>query len=609
MPVRRHEFKSAPANKNMNPHSDNLALLRSALKQKDLDAYIVPSSDPHLGEDIPDHWQIVPWLTGFDGSAAIVVVTNSFAGLWTDSRYFIQAVKQLEGSGFKLMKSGLGPGTDYFDWLAENIREGSRIGLDGRIFSIRSFRKLETRLANNRVTIDYNCDLICDIWADRPSLPDSVAYDHPVKFCGKDRSRKISEVREQMRKMKVNYHLLTSNDDIMWLLNIRGSDVKFSPLVTSFAVIGEEQIMLFVGENKIPPELASVFDRLSIVILPYEECNGIFSAFPEGYAILITPGTTSAALYFSIPRCLRILEDISIPGRMKAIKNKTEIENIGKVMVKDGVALTKFLYWIESSLGQVPMTEVYLAGKLLKIRSQQDEFSGPSFATIIAYNEHAALPHYIAKPDTDSEIGENGILLIDSGGQYKGGTTDITRTISVGIATLQQKKDFTLVLKGHINLAMAKFPMGTRGYQLDLLARKPLWEQGLNYGHGTGHGVGYCLNVHEGPQNISPADNKTVIEPGMLISNEPAIYREGGYGIRTENLIICYEDEETDFGQFLRFDTVSLCYIDKSLIDKSLLEQKEIDWLNSYHSEVYDKLSPHLTDEEKLWLKERTNEL
>jgi Xaa-Pro aminopeptidase len=588
----------------MNPHSDKLALLRDALKQNSINAYIIPSSDPHLGENIPDHWKIIVWLTGFTGSAGTVVITDTFAGLWTDSRYFIQAEKQLEGSGFKLIRPG--PDMDYIDWLAGNISPESKIALDGRIYSISSFRKLKDRLINNRVKIDFNFDLIGDMWIDRPALPSSMAFDHPVEFSGKGRSLKIAGVREQMKKQKVNYHLLTSIDDIMWLLNIRGSDVPFTPLLISFAIIGEDQIMLFTDESKIPVELASEFDKLGIIILPYEEYSNIFSSLREGSSILITPGTTSAALFYSLPDYLKISEDISIPSRMKAIKNKTEIENIGKVMVKDGVALSKFFCWIESSLGKVPMTEVFLAGRLLKFRSQQDGFLGPSFATILAFNENAALPHYAAKPETDSEIGENGILLSDSGGQYYGGTTDITRTISIGIPTQQQKKDFTLVLKGHISLAMAEFPLGTKGFQLDILARKPLWEQGLNYGHGTGHGVGYCLNVHEGPQSISPADNKTIIEPGMLISNEPAIYREGEYGIRTENLILCYEDEETDFGQFLRFDTVSLCYIDKSLIDKSLLEQKEIDWLNSYHAEVYEKISPHLTESEKMWLKIKT---
>lgn len=593
----------------MNSSSENLALLRAAVKLAGIDAYIIHVSDPHLGENIPDHWQIIAWLTGFDGSDGMVVVTDSFAGLWTDSRYFIQAEKQLEGSPIKHMRPGPVPEESYIDWLIRNTGEGSRIALDGRIFSISQYRRLEARLGNKKVILKTDCDLITEIWVSRPPLPSAPAFDHPVEFSGKERSVKITEVREQMRNLKVNNHLLTSVDDIMWLLNIRGNDVPYTPLLLSFAIIGEEQIMLFTGENRIPPKLAQEFEKLGIVILPYEEIAGVLSSLPAGSSLLISPRTTSAALYFSVPESVKIFEDISIPSRLKAVKNRTEIENIGRVMIKDGAALTKFFFWIEHNLGQIPMSELSLSGRLLKLRSQNEDFMGPSFAQIIAFNQHAALPHYSAKTETDSIIEENGILLIDSGGQYYGGTTDITRTISVGLPSLQQKTDFTLVLKGHINLAMAKFPFGTRGYQLDMLARKHLWEHGLNYGHGTGHGVGYCLNVHEGPQNISPSGSKILIEAGMLISNEPALYREGEYGLRTENLILCYEDEETDFGQFLRFETVSLCYIDKSLIDKSLLEQKEIDWLNSYHIEVYEKLSPNITEEERMWLREKTSEL
>jgi Xaa-Pro aminopeptidase len=601
-----HQHQEGDHKYKMNTPSKNLALLRVALKQKSIDAYIIPITDPHLSENIPDHWQIIKWLTGFSGSAGVAVVTDVFAGLWTDSRYFIQAEKELEDSGFRLMKQLNLPESGYIDWLAENSETCKRIAFDGRILSIASFRKLETRLVQKRILIDFKCDLISEIWNDRPQLPASVAFNHPVEFSGKDRSLKIAEVREEMKKLNINYHLLTSPDDIMWLLNIRGSDVPYSPLLLSFAVVGEEQIFLFIDDDRIPAGLVYEFENLGIVILPYEECSAVVSSFSEGKTIMLNPATTSAALYNSIPVSFVKAENISIPARMKAIKNKTEIENIGKVMVKDGVALIKFFYWIETSIGQLPLTEIFIADKLLEFRSQQDGFLGPSFATITAFNEHAALPHYSATPDTDSAIGENGILLIDSGGQYYGGTTDITRTISIGVSTLQQKTDFTLILKGHINLATAKFPMGTRGYQLDMLARKPLWDNGLNYGHGTGHGVGYCLNVHEGPQNISPLDNKTILEPGMLISNEPAIYREEEYGIRIENLILCYEDEETDFGHFLKFDTVSLCYIDKSLIDKSLLNPQEISWLNNYHSEVFDKISPYLTEKEKAWFKEKT---
>jgi Xaa-Pro aminopeptidase len=593
----------------MTTSGKKLALLRSALKQNSIDVYLIQLSDPHLGEYISDHWKIIPWLTGFTGSAATVVITDSYAGLWTDSRYFIQAEEQLEGSGFELIKSKMIQNTDYTDWLAENISPGNRIAFDGRLFSINQVRKLEKRLDTRQITIENNCDLISEIWSDRPSMPSSEAWDHTLEYSGKERSRKISEIRELMRRQGIDYHLLTSIDDIMWMLNIRGNDMAYSPLLVSFAIVDQLQIQLFVGDKKIPIKLAEEFDRLSVVMLPYEEAAGMISSLAEGSSIMINPSTTSAAIYYSIPDNLRIVEDISIPARLKAIKNKTEIKNLGQVMIRDGVALTKFFYRIEHDLGIVPMTEISLARRLFELRSQQKEFVSSSFATVTAYNEHAALPHYEAASGTDAVIGENGIFLVDSGGQYKGGTTDITRTISIGIPTTRQKKDFTLVLKGHIALANVKFPLCTKGYQLDILARKALWDNGLNYGHGTGHGVGYCLNVHEGPHNISPSDNKTIIEPGMLISNEPGIYREGEYGIRIENLVVCYEDEETEFGQFLKFDTVSLCYIDKNLIDNTLLEQKETDWLNSYHSEVYEKLSPHLTESEKLWLKDKTEDL
>jgi Xaa-Pro aminopeptidase len=438
-------------------------------------------------------------------------------------------------------------------------------------------------------------------------MPFSVAFEHPVRFSGKERSVKISEVREAMKEQNADYQLLTANDDIMWLLNIRGNDLQYTPLLVSYALIGEKQILLFIDEAKIPLKLASEFDRLGIVILPYDETPEIVSSVTEGFSVLVNPATTSVALYNSISGKSKIIEDTSIPAKLKSIKNKTEIANI--VMIKDGIALSRSFYWFDCNHGKISIAENLLADKLLEFRSQQEDFIEPSFETIIAFNENSALPHYTPENGKGAEIGERSILLVDSGGQYMGGTTDITRTIPVGIPTPGQKKDFTLILKGHINLAMAKFPNGTRGYQLDFIARRAMWGSGMNYAHGTGHGVGYCLNVHEGPQSISPADNKTVIEAGMLTSNEPAIYREGEYGIRIENLILCYEDEETEFGQFLRFDTVSLCYIEKKLIDRSLLDQEEIDWLNSYHSEVYDKLSPYLSLEEKQWLKEKTDPL
>jgi Xaa-Pro aminopeptidase len=589
---------------------ETLALLRGIMKENNVDAYIIPSTDPNLGEYVPDHWRIITWLSGFTGSAATVIITDSFAGLWTDSRYFIQAEYQLDGSGFVLMKPAFPEKNDFISWMADNINTGSKIALDGRIFSIEQKRNIEKSLEGKNVSFDINCDLISRLWTDRPPMPQSIAFDHSTRFCGKERSDKIAEVREQMRIKGIDYHLLTSIDDIMWLLNIRGNDIKYSPLLISFAIVGEEQILLFTDERKIPPKLVSEFDKLEIVILPYEETAGILSTLSPDSSILLNPVTASSSLFNSIPPGMIIIEDVTIPTRLKAVKNRVEIDNIGKVMVKDGVVLTKFFYWLEKNFGSEPITELSLAEKLNVLRSDQENYLGPSFSTIIAYNDHGALPHYSATTQSDFVIGTEGILLVDSGGQYLDGTTDITRTIAIGEPGAQQKRDFTLVLKGTITLALSKFPSGTKGYQLDILARKALWENGLNYGHGTGHGVGFCLNVHEGPQNISPMagpDSKTVIEPGMLISNEPAIYREGEYGVRIENLILCYEDEETEFGQFLKFDTVSLCYIDKSLIDISLLDQREIDWLNCYHAEVYDKLSSHLTTEEKMWLKHKTS--
>jgi Xaa-Pro aminopeptidase len=589
---------------------EKLALLRAEMKEQNIDAYIIPSTDPHLGEYIPDHWRIIGWLTGFTGSAASVVVTESFAALWTDSRYFAQAEDQLRDSGFNLMRPVPPDKTDLIGWIAENIDTGSKIGLDGRIFSVEQTRKFEQSLGNKSAVFNFECDLIFGLWPDRPLMPDSPAFDHSTRFCGKDRSVKIVEVREQMRIRGVDYHLLTSVDDIMWLLNIRGNDIKYSPLLISFAIVGYDQIMLFTDTNKIPLKLSTEFDKLGIVVFSYKEIVSILSALRPDSKILINAFTTSWTLFNSIPVGIKIIEDLSIPACLKAVKNGVEIENILKVMVKDGVVLTRFFYWLERNSGSEQLTELSLAEKLNVLRSEQENYLGPSFSTIVAFNEHGALPHYSASPESDVVIGTEGILLVDSGGQYLDGTTDITRTIAFGKPTTQQIRDFTYVMKGTINLSLAKFPAGTRGYQLDILAREALWQKGLNYGHGTGHGVGFCLNVHEGPQNIGQGSGSAIIiEPGMLISDEPAIYRECEYGIRIENLVLCYEDEETEFGRFLKFDTLSLCYIDKSLIDISLLDKKEIDWLNSYHEEVYDKLNLYLTAEERIWLKDKTEPL
>jgi len=589
---------------------EKLTLLRNYLHQKNIDIYIIPSSDPHLGENLADRWRIIEWLTGFSGSAATVVVTNSFAGLWTDSRYYLQAARELSGSGFELIQPETYKSADFADFIYEISTPGSIIAFDGKIVSISKFRNLEKRLRDKRPSFQTDIDPVPVLWENRPELPSASAFSHSEVYCGKDRQAKIAEVRKQMEKQNAAFHFLAAVDDIMWLLNIRGNDVKYNPLLLSYVLVGIEQVLLFTDENKIPANLAKEFDSDGIVILPYEEVVEILPYVTEGEKVLIDPGTISVALFNAISgKAGRIIEDLNIPARLKALKNKTEIANIENAMIKDGVALTGFFFWFESNSGKVAMTESSLSEKLLEFRSQQRDFLSPSFETIAAFNENSALPHYSPVDGHDLEITDRGILLVDSGGQYLDGTTDITRTIAVGVPTSWQRKDFTLVLKGHINLAMAKFPSGTRGYQLDSLARSALWKSGLNYGHGTGHGVGFCLNVHEGPQSISPADNKTAFEPGMLTSNEPGIYREGEYGIRTENLMVCYEDEVTEFGRFLKFDTISLCYIDKSLIDKELLDQKEKEWLDAYHSDLFDNLSPFLSHEERIWLRDKTSPL
>lgn len=574
-----------------------------------VDALILPSADPHMGEYIPDHWRIIEWLTGFTGSAATVVVTNEFAGLWTDSRYYTQAEMQLKGTGFQTVRPGIYSWKSYMDFILEEVPAGKKIGIDGRLYSIYDFRELTNKVKGRDVRFDTECNLIEGMWEGRPPLPVSQASDHPIVSAGKGREDKISEVRRIMNQHGADFHLLTSPDDIMWMLNIRGNDLKYSPLLLSYALIGNDQILFFADEACIPFKIASAFDRLGIVILPYSEITGIIPSVTEGCSVLLNPLTTSVSIYNSLSKASSIIEEISIPARLKAVKNRTEIENIGRVMISDGVALTRFFFWLENNLGRSVLTETSLSGKIEELRSQQIDYRGQSFAPVIAFNRNSALPHYDPAVNPETEIGERGILLIDSGGHYTGGTTDITRTIPVGLPTPRQKTDFTMVLKGHINLALAKFPEGTRGYQLDILARRALWDAGLNYGHGTGHGVGYYLNVHEGPQNISPSPNKTIIEAGMLISNEPAIYREGEYGIRIENLVLCYEDEITEYGCFLKFDTVSLCYIEKSLIEISMLDQKEITWLNRYHSEVYHKLSPYLSADERSWLKGKTEKI
>lgn len=596
----------------MSSSNERLSMIRQLMKDDDIDAYIIPVTDPHLGEYVPDRWKIIRWLTGFTGSAANVVITSDFAGLWTDSRYFIQAEEQLSGSGLELVKLIIPHTPEYIDWLAGNLPEESRVAVDGRVISIGTVNLLNKTLGREKISLVTDKDYISGIWEDRPAMPADKAFEHSTEFAGLNRREKLRLVRTRMTEMGVDYHLLTSLDDIAWLMNIRGNDVNYSPLFTAFGLVTPDQFLLFADDARIPETLKSDLETDEVTILPYDRISSVISSLEDDYAILITPGTTSAGLYKSIPAKMEIAEDVSIPTRLKAIKNDVEISNIKKVMVRDGVALTKFFSWLDIYMGKQSVTEISAAEKLLSFRMDEENCTGPSFATIAGYRAHGALPHYISTPDTDVLLEQDGIFLVDSGGQYLDGTTDVTRTITLGNPTAKQKRDFTLALKGTIGLALAKFPKGTKGYQIDILARKALWDNGMNYGHGTGHGVGFFLNVHEGPQTIgtgASGDPKTVLEPGMLISDEPAIYMEGEYGFRTENLILCVKDQTTGYGEFLKFETVTLCYIDTSLILTDLLTGDEAKWINDYHVRVYDTLRPLLSDKESEWLKKKTRRI
>jgi len=596
----------------MDPRISRLKALRREMKVEGIDACIIPASDPHLGEYVPSHWRVISWMTGFTGSAGTVVVTQKFAGLWTDSRYFIQAEEQLKDSGFELVRLRIPHTPEYIEWLTANIKKNGVVGVDGKVLSVGLLKMMEKEFSKKGIEVNISADLIGRLWTDRPPMPKSIAFEHPLEFAGATRGSKIKEIRDKMAAMGVVYQLLTAPDDIMWMLNIRGNDVDFCPLITSFAIVTPDQVMLFVDDEQIPYKIKRDFDIDGVVILPYDSISIVLARLQPRCTLLLHPATTSAALYGAVNKLITIAEDVSIPARLKAVKNPVEIENIRKTMVKDGVALTRFFYWLETSIGKERITEVSAAKKLLGFRMEQEGCVGPSFATISAWKGHGASPHYSPSEENETELGTNGTYLLDSGGQYFGGTTDVTRCVVFGEPTARQKSDFTLALKGTIGLATVRFPLGTKGFQIEILARKALWDNGLNYGHGTGHGVGYFLNVHEGPQTIgtgASGDMKTIMEPGMLTADEPAIYRPGEYGFRTENLILCVEDKITDYGQFLKFETVTLCYIDTRLIDVNLLTESEIVWMNSYHQLVYSTLSPLLSKTEKEWLKHKTKPL
>ncbi|MEM9884611.1 MAG: aminopeptidase P family protein [Bacteroidota bacterium] len=588
--------------------AQNLHALRQAMIMWEIDAYIIPSSDPHQSEYVADHWKVREWLSGFDGSAGTLVVTQDWAGLWTDSRYFLQAEQQLAGSGIALMKKEVGKGLEYDEYLAEKLTAGSIVGLDGRLFSVFQLQLMEETLSLAEIEIAINSFLIESIWLKRPLLSDAPIVVHDLKYAGQSRVEKLSEIRAKMREMDADVYLVAALDEIAWLFNLRGSDTAFNPVFYAYASITKFETYLFVDAKKLSNVLQNQLAMDQIQIKAYGDFQNFIAKVAEEKVVLYDDKTLSAIHYIAIKSDFQI--ELNLIKRLKATKNEVQLAHLRKTMEKDGFALLKTFRWLEQELSKRTVSEYELGVQIAHFRSQQSHYREESFHPIVGYEANGAIVHYRATEKVAAAIQNKGILLVDSGGQYLDGTTDITRTVALGTPSDAQKHHFTLVLKGHIALARICFPAGTSGHQLDVLARQALWKQHLDYGHGTGHGVGFFLNVHESPPGISPSASssgeRSEFLSGMIVSNEPGYYETGEYGIRIENLILCVKDQESEqYGTFLKFETLSLFPIDQQLIDFDLLDQEEINWLNNYHQEVYVRLLPYLNTREQEWLKNK----
>lgn len=577
------------------------------MRAEGVSAVVIPSSDAHLSEYTPLRWQGRSWISGFSGSAGTVVVTLERAGLWTDSRYFLQAADELQGSTIELMKMGQ-PGTPTIEaLLGETLERGSVVATDGACMAEAEALDMRSRLAHYGIELRLDLDLIEQVWHDRPEVPRQEIFSQPAEYSGQSASDRIALVRAALAQRGANGTIITMLCELAWVFNIRGYDVEYNPVAVGFGYIGAEDAVLFIHAEKVPDAVRAELERNGVRLMPYEAIDAFVAALPETVRLYVDPRRTTHRLCHHIPTHCRVIEGVSILTSLKAVKTPTELAGVRRAMLRDGVSLTRFFMWLEQFLAQGgSISEYDLGVRLHEFRAQGERFYGDSFGTIAGYMGHGAIVHYKAEPDTSFQIRGEGVLLLDSGGQYYDGTTDITRTIALSPPSQQLRTDYTLVLRGHIAVAMARFPEGTRGSQIDILARKALWDRGLNYGHGTGHGVGYFLNVHEGPQNIRTEINPTPIEVGMITSNEPGLYRSGQYGIRIENLVVAEVAEETEFGRFLGFETVTLCYLDNTLVDVSLLTADELAWYNAYQERVYQTLSPELTPQEAEWLRHKT---
>ena len=584
---------------------ERMHALRMTFPPNYIKAFIIPSTDPHLSEYVAPHWMSREWISGFTGSAGTVVVLMNEAGLWTDSRYFLQAAKELEGSGITLYKEMLPETPSITKYLSQKLKPGESVSIDGKMFSVQQVEQMKEELAAYSLQVDLFGDPLKRIWKDRPSIPNSPAFVYDIEYAGKSCEEKVAAIRAELTKKGAYALFLSALDEIAWTLNLRGNDVHCNPVVVSYLLITQDDVIYFISPEKVTKEVNEYLKEQHVKLKNYDEVETYLNTF-TGRNILIDPKKTNFAIYSAInPKC-NIIRGESPVALLKAIRNEQEIAGIHAAMQRDGVALVKFLKWLEEAVPSGKETELSVDRKLHEFRAAQPLYMGESFDTIAGYKEHGAIVHYSATPESDVPLQPKGFLLLDSGAQYLDGTTDITRTIALGELTEEEKTDYTLILKVHIALAMAKFPVGTRGAQLDVLARMPIWKYGMNFLHGTGHGVGHFLSVHEGPQSIRMNENPVVLQPGMVTSNEPGVYKAGSHGIRTENLTLVCKDKEGMFGDYLKFETITLCPICKKGIVKEMLTNEEIEWLNNYHQIVYEKLSPNLNEEEKVWLQEAT---
>lgn len=590
--------------------TDRLARLRELMRREKLSAFVFPSTDPHNGEYVPDHWKGREWVSGFNGSAGTVVVTGNAAALWTDSRYFIAAAQQLEGTGIELMKLKI-PGTPTIaEWLGQQLIDCQRpeVGIDGMVNSQASAEALIADLrSHGGITVRTNLDPLKTIWTDRPPIPQDLVSVHPLEYAGEDVKSKVSRIRKALRDLHADGMLMSALDDIAWTLNMRGTDVHCNPVFVSYLLISSNSVTLYINKVKLSHVVMAYLQDNGVSIDDYENVDKGLKSYPD-YNILIDPDETCYTLA-RIAACQEVVRSKSPVPALKAVKNEAEIRGYRSAMLKDGIAMVKFLKWLKPAVQAGGQTELSVDRKLTSLRRQQPLFRDISFDTIAGYATHAAIVHYEATPETDIPLESHGMILIDSGAQYQDGTTDITRTIALGPVSDYEKHVYTLVLKGHIQLAMCKFPKGAAGTQMDILARSAMWREGLNYLHGTGHGVGSYLNVHEGPHQFRMEWMPAPFVEGMTVTDEPGIYLPDRFGVRIENTMIVEKYKTTEFGEFLQFDALTLCPIDTAPIDVSMLSDEEVEWLNSYHRRVYDAIAPHVSMDEREWLREATKEI